>query len=317
MSQQLKRILKFGIGFVLINLGISLYFFKVSVADLNLARNERYFRGHVTEHIPVLYLGNSRSTNGLARDTIEGLAYFANGGETSVQSYFKFKHLLVEEKRKIDTVVFPVELMAISAPRPTRNLNSYYWSNYVDYLDLGKQEDNMEAYLSVWIKSKLFPWYEYPYIRLALTYNEMKGWDRRIGEAFKTGDGEEKRKQARIAVSNLLNQNSHYTDATIYYMDQIFVLCEEYDVHPVFIKFPLTIPFKEVAREEMEKEGINWLRADSVLEAHRDELTLLDYTDYYDSNQAYFKDMHHLSKEGKIEFTGILKKELNWRYLKD
>ena len=314
MPTSLQRILKFVLGFILINAAITLYFYKVSVRNFNLVKVDRRFESQAGTHIPILYLGSSRSASALVPDTIQGLAQFTNGGQVSVQSYFKFRSLLVDEGRTIDTVIFPMELLAIANNRPTGNLNSFYWSKCVNYIDVGIQENDLETYLSVYAKSKLFPWFEYPYIRVRMIYNEVVGWNKEIPRAFRTGGPEEKRKQCAIVVRNLLNQNDNYSKTALHYLEETILLCEKYNVHPVFIKFPLSIPFKETALKILKEKNIDWTLADSILQAHKKDLTILDFTDFYDGHPEYFRDMHHLGENGRIDFTEVLRKQFNWHY---
>ncbi|MFT6138637.1 MAG: hypothetical protein ACJAUJ_001732 [Salibacteraceae bacterium] len=310
----LKRILIFVAGFIVLNGAITLYFYKVSSANLNLNKFENEFRKDASDHINILYLGSSRSAKGLVRDTIQGLVSFATGGETSVQSYFKFRHLIEVEKIKIDTVVFPVGLLIPASRKPTRNLNSYYWSKYVDYLELGKQEKNLEPYISVFAKSTLFPWYEYPYMRLKLLYNEIPGLDKSIAEAYRAGDSLEKRNQCRKVVNYLMDENSNYTDAVLYYLEETILLCKKHGIKLIFIKYPISIPFKDVAIEILKKNEIDYLKSDRIINAHINDLTLLDYSGLFDNHPDYFGDMHHLNSIGSKHLTEIIRKELGWKY---
>ena len=275
---------------------------------------KKKFRQDASDDINILYLGNSRSSKGLVRDTIKGLVSFATGGETSVESYFKFRHLVEVEKIKVDTVVFPVGLLILSSRKPTRNLNSYYWSKYIDYLEIGRQEQNIEPYLSVYAKNKLFPWYEYPYVRLKIAYNEVPGWNKDITKAYQNGDSLEKRNQCRRVVQYLMDENANYTNTVLHYLEETILLCKKHNIQLVFVKYPITLPFKDVAIDELEKHHINYSKSDEIINSHKSDLTLLDYSDLFDDHPEYFGDMHHLNKEGSKHFTEILRKEMGWSY---
>jgi len=301
-NKNIKRILLFALLFLGANELIKLYFFEVSISDHTLVKQERRFDKYHGD-LKYLFLGNSRVARAIDTSLIDNSYAYCSGGESNVQTYYKLKYLLETESDRITNVILPIGINSIGLYRPDKNLNSFYWRKYMDYVELMELTSDYSTYSSVAIKSEMFPYFEYPYVRMLKEYDEA----RLIGSDSIYQFGSEK-ERIELAANVVANQHRfvHINNATaIEYVKKTIDLVKRYKKRLTFIKYPVTHYYENASLIYEIEDGRKEI--DAIIKRVASEIDFLDFQNLYADKPDYFRDVHHLNEDGKRKFTNHLR----------
>jgi hypothetical protein len=300
-NRNIKRILLFAILFIGANELIKLYFEEVSVSDHMLVKQEKRFESY-KEDLKYLVLGNSRASRAIDTSLLTSSYAYCSGGESNVQTYYKLKYLLETQGDRITNVVLPIGLNSIGLYRPDKNLNSFYWSKYMDYVELMNSTNNFSTYSSVAIKAKMFPYFEYPYMKMLKEYGEARiiGAD----SIYQFGSEEEREELAAdlLAHQHRFVQINHAV--AVEYISKTIRLVEHHNKQLIYVKYPITNYYVEASsgyEMDIKQEEI-----DDIAKTDSSNVLWLDCQNLYSDQPEYFKDVHHLNEKGKKNFTNYL-----------
>ena len=301
-NKTLRRILLFLLIFMLINQGIKLYFFKVSVRNHMLVKQERNFENYQGK-IDFLFLGHSRPGRAIDTSKIDNSYLYCSGGESVVYTYYKLKYLLEKNPDRISTIALPIGLTTAFINHSDKNTNSFYWSKYVDYMELGEATGEYSNYLSLYLKSALFPYFEYPYIRITESFDELR---LPMEEAtFQQASEKARINMGTQIIEHQLKFRSFYDSVAIQYIDKTIALVKQYDKQLIYIKYPVTTYYAQALDNHDAKMT---LIQQSIEESLMKDSAILyiDFQQRFLNHPEYFKDTHHLNDKGRDLFTDLL-----------
>lgn len=296
----LKKSLLFLIILVALNEGIKLYFYNVTAKKMKLVqRDEAFFR--TDGDLDYLFLGHSRPLSAVDPTGYPKIFNFASGGESNIYTYYKLKYILEESSVKAKTVVLPCGFGTYNMRDIEHTTNSFYWSQYVDYLEIGKMKDEWFDYLGVVIKAKLFPYFQHPARALDRTYMNVTG---ELNHRMKLADIPEEQREQVAYESILANHDNRalYDSISLVYLEKTIALCEEHSQDVVFVRYPVTEYYGAAAErfvDEFELTGTESVSAD------------LDFSNLYYDRPEFFRDVNHLNSDGAAAFTGVLMEGLS------
>lgn len=307
LNPYIKNSLYFLVFFVLINEGIKLYFSKVSVARHKLIKADEEFY-HCPDTIDYLIMGHSRPYAAINTEAIPGCVQFCSGGETNIQTYYKLKQLLETSNKSINTIILPSGFPTYCLSKPELNINSFYWKRYVDYLELGNLADKKTIYTGIYLKAHLFPYYEYPYIRLMLFFDELNMVIPKY--AYQKASPLQKERIAISLVNSQYKNKELYSPVSFLYLKKTLELIAKHNKKIVFVKYPITLEYRNAMQDLANNTFINTHLPDSIIRQFDQQIQVFDFSDIFDNHPEYFKDPQHLNKKGKEEFTRIIREKI-------
>lgn len=305
-NRNIKRILLFILIFVGLNEGIKVYFFKVSVHNHRLVKQDRAFNAY---HGPLDYIvmGHSRPARDIDAQLIPGCYSYCSSSENNIRSYYKLLDVLKKHEKRIGVVLLPIGISSISLDYPDKMKNSFYWSPYMDYFELGELTGDRVTYLKMHLKTGLFPYYEYPYVRLMEKYKDMRVV---IPNSVYASATEEER--VSFAHDIITNQQkfAHINDTiAMQYVQKTINLTKSYGKPLVFIKYPVTNYYLD-AVSTYEPRWIKEQQQIEQLVSGQENIYLLDFQNLFQDHPEYFIDTHHLNELGRTAFTKVLAEKL-------
>ena len=303
----MKQLLLFVIILVAVNIALSFYFYKVSVRNHKLYKQDRVFHSS-EDQIDLLVMGHSRPFRAIDETQFDNIVNFCSGGESNVHTYYKLKYVLEQSGKNVETVILPAGFGSFNLDDPSLISNSFYWKKYVDYLELSEVSNDFSTYTSIWLKSKVIPWYEYPYLKLSL---ETGDFDLKISkEKYQNGSAEEKYKMARMILDRAVANSQFYDSVSSIYLNKTIELCKNSDCKLVFVKYPVTSSYKKAMNEIVDEKELSELaiRIEEIID--KEGITLLDHQDMWLENDDHFLDPQHLNEDGKKAFSKLLKSEI-------
>ena len=285
-----------------VNGGITWYFYNISISNHKLIKQDRRFHAAGND-IDVLVMGHSRPGAAINDAIMESWANFCSGGESNIHTYYKLKYILESSGKNVKKVILPAGYGTFALPDVDVNSNSFYWKRYVDYLELGREVGDFESYLSVWIKSRIVPWYEYPYLRMQFAFGDF---DLSINkEAYDSGSD-----TYRLAVaSRIVDQQSAskalYHPVSINYIRKTIDLCEAHNVELIYVKFPVSSYYTNATNFVIDQfEMQEHLEAVDSIITNSGNVKLLDLREWpLFNSDSNFSDPQHIDKNRRDIFT--------------
>lgn len=273
-----------------------------------LYQQDRVF--HLAEDdIDLLVMGHSRPFRAIDESQFDNVVNFCSGGESNVHTYYKLKYVLEQSGKSIETVLLPAGFGSFNLDDPALISNSFYWKKYVDYLELGEISNEYSTYSSIWLKSKVIPWYEYPYLRLSL---ETGDFDLKMSkENYRNGSEIEKYQMARVILDRAVTNSQFYDTVSTIYLRKTIQLCKDNNCRLIFIKYPVSSSYHKAMKEIVLENKLTKHLTEVEQIIHQSGITILDYQNKWLQKEDYFVDPQHLSDSGKTAFSKLLKDELD------
>lgn len=306
MNKTLKNILFFAVIFLIVNEGVKFYFYQVSINNHRLMKLDENFEAQ-NETIEFLFLGHSRPAKAINQEIISNSFNYTTSGEDIVKTYYKLKSILDKSTKKYNVIILPLGFPTLSVTYLESEKNSFYWSKYVDYIELGDYTNRKIDYFSYAIKTTLFPYFEYPYIKSKLITGDLNL--REDQALFNVSTREVKEilaKKALLMQDKLAETNS---PTAVLYLKKILDLGKSKNATLLFVKYPVSRFYKKEAQKYMDNKGVEIYQADSIVASYG--YKVLDLENIYSDSLHYFKDAHHLNKKGSKEFSLKMSVELD------
>ena len=291
-----------------LNFLITTYFYQISVRNHKLFKQDKaFFEGG--NDISFLIMGHSKPAAAIDFSNFKNASNFCSGGEASVYTYYKLKHIFEKSEKNITTVVLPAGFLSFCIPDPKLSTNSFYWKKYVDFLELGRISNETETYRSIWIKSKLVPWYEFFYLKLLLNFGDVKMGNGKI--SYTELDDSEKLVLSEKVITRSLESKIYYDQTAYIYLKKTIKLCQKHGCEMVFVKYPISQHYREVKNTHLAKGKLKkkYRKFNEYIKS-QDGIRYFDFQDLYLGKDYLFKDPQHLNSEGRKLFTAYFKSVL-------
>jgi hypothetical protein len=185
---------------------------------------------------------------------------------------------------------------------------SYYWSEYVNYLEVGQLKDDISTHTSIWFENLVFP-----YARHVSNYI-----DQEFGEPtsppetalFSEMDGFDKQGNANFMLAKNEGRKAINSAVSLQYLQMTLTLCKKHKKAVYFIKYPVTDVYHNAQINYATSHGIDATASDSVIENTEGPFLQFDFSQSYYREHYLFKDAHHLNESGRQKFTKLLKEML-------
>jgi hypothetical protein len=309
-----KKVLLFLAGFILLNSLFTIAFYRLS----GFKNNKRYQVEHAfydySDTIEYLFMGYSRVNRAINTDLIPGSFKYYGGGETTWNIYYRLKYILKHHEKEIGMVILPAEMNFAGFNPAQMYVNAIYWRKYVDFVEFAQHSDDPDMYLSVGIKIRLFPYFQFPLAALMAYDNKRK--ERvtkkvKMDIPFSSYSDEEKEIMVNDIVSrHLMKGNKEMaSDIGVYYLKKIIALSEDYQLPIVFLKYPLTDYYYNKINEMATGQKYTEPYVDSIITSGT-YTRMLDYVHVYGNKLDFYYDPQHLNATGRDSFSLMIRDTL-------
>ena len=151
----LRKLIIFLVLFVVINEGVKTYFYQVTLKEDALFAQDAAFAA-APDTINFLFMGHSRPLAAVDANALPRSFNYASDGEYNIQTYYKLKYILEKTDKVIGTIVMPAGHGSFQSMKDAYTYRSYYWSKYVDYLEVGNIKDDYSTHAVIWFENIMF-----------------------------------------------------------------------------------------------------------------------------------------------------------------
>ncbi len=312
MLKILLKLTLFFTVFFIISLVLSKVYTSVVMKNSTLNRVERQLN-NFDGVIKRLIIGDSHPRSSIHPQVLENSFLFTSPGEDYIQTYYKLNYILSESDHRdeIEIILLQLDLHTFSSFRKYRYDNDeYYWSKYIDYIQLGFETGDLSYYFSKWLLGNVFSYYsgrkdlfEYIYAIVILKgqvkQEEMiSGFVPFHNDFSKVGDPA---RRAKNRNAFLYKDHNLFDEDIADYLTRTIELCRTHGKRLVFVSYPTTRIYYDVATGYF-RGGTYAEKIDSLLASYSD-IPLLDFHDLYFDRDTLFSDSDHLNLMGAELFS--------------
>jgi len=304
------RIGIFGFGFLLLHWTVNFLYTEVVLSHSLVYRVEEQFQQN-KEDLSVVFLGDSHPRNSVNPTYMEHAFNFATGGENYIQTYYKLRYYLEEERLDIKTVVLPLDLHSFSGKRSDEFRDNNYWQKYLNYWEIAQVKNGNFQILNFWLDGEMAYWHgadETESFLVNFQVEMEKGFVPR-GQIIKSAEGKYIGGMAKARARGQLSRKRVIDEAIVYYFKELLKLCTRNGIQVVFVRYPVTREYYSVAIKIVPiEEYYNELTG--IIEEFIDSPIILDFHDKYWDQPNFFGDVDHLNIYGAEDFSSILWEEM-------
>ena len=264
------------------------------------------------DSVNYLVTGYSRAQAAFFEDSLDNGFNFATPGECLPFIYYKLKFIFEESGVAVNTVILPGEYNFLKFVDNHIRYNGRYWRHYFDYLEYGVVSEDPWKWLGKYMKVKLFPDYQLVQVDLHRRMPPNRGGDAKE-DKVRFQEMTEEQKMAASEQSVFVKgipQTELLDESGLAYFNMIVDLCAEHEVNLVCLKLPLHPYYRHYSDISFKDSEMSVKELNEIV-ASAEGVTVLDFMDYFDGRDYAFKNAHHLSKMGALEFTLMINDTLN------
>ncbi len=332
----LIRLLVFLALLVSINILLDQLYKRCVVHNILNNAKDRDFRQY-NDTLRYLSLGNSHNT--VDTYVLENAFNYNSPAENYVQSYYKLKYIVEEQKKIPENLILYIDVSSFSAMAAGYFEHNSYWIKYVDYFEVARVMGDRHI-LNKWLEGNFFSYAgNYRNIKLSLIYlvkighlNLHHGY--RAPRNFKnfayyrpedidilsdesqydwTGaretDRKEKVRRAKRKADIYLTRKGYFDHTMATYFEKILHLCLDHDIQVILLRAPLTREYWEEVNRIV-PAGKLYEKVRNIYTRYPNVTMVLDYHDLFFDHPEYFFDPDHLNPLGARLFTQQLQQDL-------
>lgn len=302
------RLILFVLLFFLINHQVMRSYIRFARQKFVYEHTRRTFEG-MMDQVSLLVAGDSHVLDSFDDTNVPDAYNFATKGESPILSYYKLRHYIVDEGFRPQVVVLPVDLNTFSSYRTEgiRTQDPAFWSQYVNYFELGREEGALGDVMLNRIKAEfaylggldevldvMYPSEPWEVAEMQLGYLPIYGDYSALNPA----------RQLRLASMRSTRDfdgHQYFDPVVVKYQERLLALLDEYGIEVVFVWYPVTELYSQQA-EQFVPVGEHFVTVQSMFGGQADALWL-DYHDLFFDHPELFSDATHLNYEGAQAFT--------------
>jgi hypothetical protein len=296
----LRKVLLLLVILVGLNEGACQYFYNIALADDELFAQDTAFEA-APDTIEFLFMGHSRPLSAIDPSEFPRSFNYSSDGEYNSYTYYKLKHILENTDKAIGTIILPAGYGSFQTMNDAYTYRSYYWSNYVDYLEVGQLKNDISTHTSIWFENLVFP-----YARHVGGYiDEQYGEPINAPETapFSKMDAFYKEQNAIFMLAKNEDRKEVNSDVSLEYLTMTLALCRKHKKAIYFVKYPLTDVYDHALASYLERNPIDENISDSIIQNASGPFLLFDFSDLFYREHELFKDAHHLNANGRYKFS--------------
>ncbi len=281
-----------------------------------IANEDRFRRDYEFSQLEpkptILICGDSHAFLGLMADEIGDAYNLAYLGEGFAVTYYKLKRLFEQNPGEFKTVLVSVGFHSFFTDIGYE-VDDFYRGEYVNYFELGRQRGQVPEHIRAYARYRLFRYADapgnlYEYVEEERVVRELRKRERRTRVFANAPDREEQaRARAKVHYSHF-NTKSYYRQENVDYLYRLIDLCDQHQVTPVVVMFPVTSLYYQEAKAWVDTQHHRRILAD--IQVKRPRMVLLDHHDTFFDRDDLFIDADHMNFAGAHLFSAIIREEL-------
>ncbi len=286
---------------ILAHVVLVLLYNNVIMTGSRLNRVDHQFH-QLTEDLEYLILGDSHAQDGLNPGVLPNGFNFASSGENWVQTYYKLNHILKDTNTKFRTLVLPFDLHSFSSFRSGRFEDLYYWSQYIEFIELGEMTGERYKHLPEIIEGRYFPYFGQGRSFLRLFAGLGKKDTRPLIKGYIGFDEEGKIVPRTRSPEAKKRARRHFKGADpvsenlAVFFKRILKLCNDRGINVVLVKFPVTREYYSAVGELIQIDEVD--KEVSRLVPPGSNTRILDFRRLFFDQQELLADVDHLNPKG-------------------
>lgn len=284
----------------------------ISANSFSIVAERGYYKGgHKAKRI---FVGNSHLMYLLDKVDQSEIYNYSLPAMEYIQIYYLLKYLIEETDHSFDTVILPLSIESFVKSTYEHKFNSFFWSRYIDYMELARIENRYQFYFMQYIKDRFFPYLgQWDTIKKFMTGNDIHVHHRvgAIAKLGKTFDGRFPHRQREILeerLKALFPQNEIINPIILQYFYRSLDLCHQHGVKVILLKPPITFAFVFKIARDLDLQAYN-KQIPLILERYPD-IRYLDYQYLSREHDDLFSDADHLNIDGITEVNKLLIRDL-------
>lgn len=272
------------------------------MADSLLNRAERQL-DTLLPKVRILALGDSHTNRTVNPRIVKNTFNYASHGENYIQNYFKLKHLLKTKDHNIELLLLQLDMHNLY-DNFNKEDNLYFWSQYIDPIDLAKVSKD-------WLDIPAF-YYVYgnfiSYISsLRVVFESfIRNSSEKLIEGFQPRGGLrplEKKELKKRFNAHFKSNEKYVSDRSLTYFFKILDLAKHHNIKVALVSYPVSKYYYSVADQATSKKIFDKL-AKLALEAYPNVEHHFDYSkvffkdDLQNNKMSAFYDFDHLNIYG-------------------
>ncbi|MBK8366602.1 MAG: hypothetical protein IPL10_04045 [Bacteroidetes bacterium] len=185
-------------------------------------------------------MGDSHTVRGIDLSKIDSSYSLAFYGENNMMNYYKLKYVLEHNYSIPKYVVLPCDIVTHTYGfNLARNNKSFYY-DFIDFKEASNLSKNVVTAYFDYFTVKIFPYIDWQYALNKVNMDREK--KSKINFSELPIDKQKKAASFLIEDELLENRNtsSYYNSKALNYIQKTIDLCRQYNIKPIFVKFPLT-----------------------------------------------------------------------------
>lgn len=265
------------------------------------------------KHYKIILAGDSHSNRSIDESKIEDLYSISYFGENNVMTYYKIKYLLENNSLKDpEYIIFPCDIVTFSKGFNLYRSQKGFYKRFIPLEELSEFEPNLYSSYYDYLKLTLFPYIEWQFAMNTAHQNRKKKNKIRFSDL----SIEKQKVKAKVFVQEELmcgeNHENLFDPTSLKYLEKTILLCKEYNVKPIFIKFPMTKYVFQEIKNNVNAKFIYKRPSEKIVKEYG--LPILDFERTLENQPEMFFDSHHLNDYGKAILTPKIKNALDSLY---
>ncbi|MBS1637148.1 MAG: hypothetical protein JST26_14615 [Bacteroidetes bacterium] len=261
------------------------------------------------KNVKILFMGDSHTERSIDESQIDSSFMLGYYGENNMMNYYKLKYCLEHGYPVPKYALFPCDIITFAKGFYRFRTNKFFYYRFIPVSDLSGLDDNPASMYYDYAKTGIFPYNEWQYALNRVNMDRQK----KSKEKFSARPPEQRRKMAEHFVVDELMQGGDaaglFDPKSIEFLKRTLVLCKQYHIKPVYLKFPLSDEVFVELRNHIDSSFMNHRPSEEILKA--EGIPVLDFEYMFAGQPDKFFDSHHLNQQGRNQFTPVLKRSLD------
>ncbi|TRZ69974.1 MAG: hypothetical protein D4R97_09005 [Bacteroidetes bacterium] len=284
----------------------SMYYFRLSRIQ------DEQFKAH-PDTLKYLMLGNSH--NRVNPEILGNGFCYIMPKEIYTQTYYKLKYILEKTNKKTENILLSIDPVNFS-PRAEKELSfDGYWRKYLDYFELAR-ESHDPGYLLNWLTGNFFSYVgNYRYVFMSVQFFKADLSQIKNGyipaRNYRNFAKEPDREALgfELATAYLASYSKKSTLGETKYYQKILALCQQYNIHLILLRMPMTDEYLKYARKMVDLDKLDREIID-LTRNHCDDFRVFDFRNEFHGKPEYFFNADHVNPAGVNIISMKIKEEL-------
>jgi hypothetical protein len=235
--------------------------------------------------------------------------------EIYTQTYYKLKYILEKTSKRPEYILLSIDPVNFS-PRAGNELSfDGYWRKYLNYPELAREYHDPE-YILNWGTGNFFSYVgNYKYVLMSIQF--FKADLTQIKNGYIPARNylnfaKESNREAigfEIATVYLSSYSKKSTLGDTRYYLKILALCQQYKIHLVLLRMPMTDEYLKYALKLVDQDKVDREIID-LTRNHCNDFRVFDYRNEFHGKPEYFFNADHINPDGVSIISRKIKEEL-------